>query len=114
MPRIPRDQRSPYYFAKDRPVKNRPPAEAVDCQPHQRHGDRGSTNDDDGSADDRYLNVADIRARYSVSDMWIFRRLHDSSEFPAPAMIIRTRRFWLLSDLVAWERRCAKGTGKAA
>jgi predicted DNA-binding transcriptional regulator AlpA len=35
--------------------------------------------------------------------MWLWRRLKDGSGFPKPLEICG-RRFWKLSDLVAWER----------
>jgi predicted DNA-binding transcriptional regulator AlpA len=57
-------------------------------------------------ADDRYLSGPQVRARYGVSDMWIHRRLRDSSGFPKP-MVLNRRRFWKLSDLIAWERQRA-------
>jgi hypothetical protein len=40
--------------------------------------------------------------------MWIWRRLHDDSGFPA-AMVVNSRRFWSLSKLIAWERKLEKG-----
>jgi predicted DNA-binding transcriptional regulator AlpA len=53
---------------------------------------------------DGYLNSAQVRARYgNASSMWLHRRLHDDSRFPQP-MRICGRRFWRLSDLIAWER----------
>jgi predicted DNA-binding transcriptional regulator AlpA len=55
-------------------------------------------------ADDRYLTGPQVRARYSVSDMWLHRRLHDDSGFPKP-MVLNRRRYWRLSELVEWERR---------
>jgi hypothetical protein len=62
-------------------------------------------------ADDRYLTSAQLRTRYGhCSDMWVYRRLHDGSGFPQPTTIAG-RRFWRLTDLVAWERARA---GKSA
>jgi hypothetical protein len=60
----------------------------------------------DDPADDRFLTGPQVRARYSVSDMWLHRRLHDDSGFPKP-MIVNRIRFWKLSALVAWERTVA-------
>lgn len=55
-------------------------------------------------AADCFLNSAQTRARYgNASDMWLWRRLHDDSGFPPP-IVINRRRFWRLSELVAWER----------
>jgi predicted DNA-binding transcriptional regulator AlpA len=54
-------------------------------------------------ANDRFLSAKQTRERYAdASDMWIWRRLHDDSGFPQP-VTIAGRRFWRLSDLIAWE-----------
>ena len=54
--------------------------------------------------DERYLNSRQVRARYGeVSDMWLWRRQNDESGFPKPTEICG-RRFWKLSELIAWER----------
>lgn len=57
---------------------------------------------------DGFLRAADVRARYGgVSDMWIWRRINASeSNFPKPTYFGRNR-FWKLSELEDWERRCA-------
>ncbi len=53
---------------------------------------------------DEFKTSAQVKVRYGgVSDMWLYRRLRDDSGFPHP-IIIKRRRFWRLSDLVAWER----------
>jgi predicted DNA-binding transcriptional regulator AlpA len=50
---------------------------------------------------------AEVRRRYGgVSDMWISRRLNDNSGFPKP-LVINRRRFWRLSELLAWEQKRA-------
>jgi predicted DNA-binding transcriptional regulator AlpA len=55
-------------------------------------------------ATDCFLSAKQTRGRYGdVSDMWLWRRLHDDSGFPKP-MIIQSRRLWRLSELVEWER----------
>jgi predicted DNA-binding transcriptional regulator AlpA len=52
---------------------------------------------------DPLIPASQVRERFGgVSDMWIHRRLHDSSGFPRPLYIGRLR-FWRLSELVAWE-----------
>ena len=54
--------------------------------------------------EDRFLSAKNTRSRYGdASDMWLWRRLHDDSGFPHPT-IINKRRFWKLSELVAWEQ----------
>ena len=59
------------------------------------------------TGEDRFLTTRQVRARYGdASEMWIWRRLQDTSGFPKP-MEICGRRFWKLSDLIVWERsRC--------
>jgi predicted DNA-binding transcriptional regulator AlpA len=50
-----------------------------------------------------YLPSAAVRARYGVSDMSLWRWLHDETlGFPAPVRIQR-RRYWKLDELKAWE-----------
>ncbi|MFZ0710660.1 MAG: hypothetical protein WAM53_11510 [Terrimicrobiaceae bacterium] len=53
---------------------------------------------------DCFLNARQTRLRYGdASDMWLWRRQHDGSGFPLPT-IINKRRFWRLSELMAWEK----------
>jgi len=50
-----------------------------------------------------YLPAGAVRARYGVSDMSLWRWLHDEAlGFPAPIRINK-RRFWRLAELEAWE-----------
>lgn len=62
-------------------------------------------------ADDVFLPARRVLERYSVSDMSVWRWMHDPAVgFPRPLYIGR-RRFWLLSTLVEWERaRAAAGS----
>jgi predicted DNA-binding transcriptional regulator AlpA len=62
-------------------------------------------------AEDVFRTSAEVRHRYGVSDMWIHRRLNDDSGFPQP-IVINRRRFWKLSDFLAWERDQAAATRK--
>jgi hypothetical protein len=56
-------------------------------------------------ASESFLNSLNVRRRYGdVSDMWLFRRLSDSSGFPKP-LIIAGRKYWKMSELVDWENR---------
>ena len=62
-----------------------------------------------------FLPAGQVRARYGVSDMSLWRWLHDPKlGFPAPIKIHK-RRYWKLADLQAWEAsRPAARTGAAA
>jgi predicted DNA-binding transcriptional regulator AlpA len=99
-PRIPRDQISTYE-----PL---PPGAAAAQRPdirrtsrHQRYGNR-SSGDQDAA---RYLTGPQLCARYSISDMSLWRWLQDAEiRFPRPALRVRDRRYWLEADLIAWER----------
>jgi predicted DNA-binding transcriptional regulator AlpA len=52
---------------------------------------------------EKLLPAAKVRQRYDVSDMSIWRWLHnDELGFPKP-LRINKRRFWRLSELRAWE-----------
>ena len=52
----------------------------------------------------RYLSAANVRSRYdNISDMTLWRWLHDDDlRFPRPFRI-NGRRFWNEPDLVEWE-----------
>jgi hypothetical protein len=63
-------------------------------------------------SNDCFLTARQTRARYgNVSDMWLHRRLHDTSGFPQPVVIFG-RRFWRLNDLLTWERNLAEHPSK--
>ena len=65
-----------------------------------------STGAGDG---DRFLPTGQVRARYGVSDMSLWRWLRDETlNFPRPIRISK-RKYWRLSDLVEWERARAGG-----
>jgi hypothetical protein len=51
-----------------------------------------------------YLTAAQVRQRFGgISDMALWRWLHDEDlKFPQP-LYIQRRRFWRASDLTAWE-----------
>jgi predicted DNA-binding transcriptional regulator AlpA len=54
--------------------------------------------------DEIFLTAPNVCARYSISDMTLWRWLHDGAlGFPQPIYINRLRYF-RLSALVAWER----------
>jgi hypothetical protein len=60
----------------------------------------------------QYLPGRQVRDRYKVSDMTLWRWLRDSElKFPQPTIINR-RRYWLIQDLEAWER--ARSSREAA
>jgi predicted DNA-binding transcriptional regulator AlpA len=61
-----------------------------------------------------YLPSAQVRARYGVSDMSLWRWLkNDALGFPKPIRINR-RRLWKLSDLEAWEASRTQGGADAS
>ncbi len=64
------------------------------------------------SGDVRYLTIGQVRERYGVSAVWIWRymRQHD---FPKPVQFggPTSARHWLLSTIESWERERAKQTG---
>jgi predicted DNA-binding transcriptional regulator AlpA len=51
----------------------------------------------------KYVRVADVRARYGASDMWITRKTRDFG-FPAAVHLGGRDRFWKLEELEAWDR----------
>ena len=62
-----------------------------------------------------FLPAGAVRARYGVSDMSVWRWLHDEAlGFPSPIRI-NGRRFWKLAELKAWEAsRATKDASNAA
>jgi predicted DNA-binding transcriptional regulator AlpA len=71
---------------------------------HARHGDRGG-DDPEATPPRRFLSGPEVCKRYSISDMSLWRWLDDAElNFPKPAMRIRDRRYWLETDLLAWEQ----------
>ena len=62
--------------------------------------------------DDKLLPAPRVSARYGVTSMTLWRWLKNSTlAFPAP-LRINARRYWRLTDLVAWER--ARGAEPSA
>ncbi len=58
--------------------------------------------------DEVHLSSALVRRRYCVTDMTIWRWLHDPDlGFPQPIRI-GTRRYWRLTELKEFEQRCAR------
>ena len=61
-------------------------------------------------AEERFLNSREVRRRYSVTEMSIWRWVRDEKiAFPAPTKL-GSWNYWRLSDLIAWERRRAEQT----
>jgi hypothetical protein len=55
-------------------------------------------------ADDVYLSAPKVQLRYDVTSMSLWRWLKNPKmNFPTPTYIAK-RRYWRVSDLVAWER----------
>jgi predicted DNA-binding transcriptional regulator AlpA len=53
----------------------------------------------------RYLTSPQVCARYSISDVGLWRWLKDPElKFPQPTLRVRDRRYWLEDDLLNWER----------
>jgi len=61
--------------------------------------------------DSPYLPAGQVRSRYGVSDMSLWRWLRDEAlAFPQP-LKIHNRRYWKLSELQAWEASRAEPQG---
>jgi predicted DNA-binding transcriptional regulator AlpA len=61
------------------------------------------------SDDARYLTIGQVRERFSVSDMWVWRYMRQHG-FPQPVQFggPTSARHWLLADIENWERERAK------
>lgn len=58
-----------------------------------------------------FLSARRVLDRYGVSDMTLYRWLHDKKmQFPQPCYFGRLR-FWRLGDLENWERAQIRGSG---
>ncbi|HEX7232402.1 MAG TPA: AlpA family phage regulatory protein [Candidatus Binatia bacterium] len=57
------------------------------------------------STDARYLTIGQVRERFGVSDMWVWRHMR-SHGFPRPVQFggPTSARHWLLTDIEHWER----------
>jgi predicted DNA-binding transcriptional regulator AlpA len=55
------------------------------------------------SDDVAFLTAGQVRERYSVSNMWLHRKMLVGT-FPRPVKLGGGRlRFWRIADLLAWE-----------
>jgi predicted DNA-binding transcriptional regulator AlpA len=63
------------------------------------------------SDDARYLTIGQVRERFGVSDMWVWRYTRDHG-FPRPVQIggPTSARHWLLTDIEQWQRERASVT----
>jgi predicted DNA-binding transcriptional regulator AlpA len=64
------------------------------------------------SDDARYLTAGQLRERYGVSDMWLWRYMRDH-RFPKPVKFggATSARHWLLTEVEQWERERTKCSG---
>jgi hypothetical protein len=95
---VPRDNVSPH----ERKLKKRKTATPAVTAP-QRHSDRGSGDDEDAA--DFYLPTPRVAERYDVSTRTVERwGGKEELNFPAPDLVVHTRKYWRLRTLEAWER----------
>ena len=59
----------------------------------------------DVSTDSRYLTIGQVRERFGVSDMWVWRHMRGQG-FPKPVQFggPTSARHWLVADIEEWER----------
>jgi len=64
------------------------------------------------SDDVRYLTIGQIRERFGVSDMLVWRHMRQHG-FPKPVQFVgpTSARHWKLSDIETWVRERAKQNG---
>jgi predicted DNA-binding transcriptional regulator AlpA len=65
------------------------------------------------STDARYLSISQVRERYGVSAMWIWRHMRDRG-FPKPVKFggPTSARHWRVVDVEQWERERALQNGR--
>jgi predicted DNA-binding transcriptional regulator AlpA len=64
------------------------------------------------SGDTRFLTIGQVRERFNVSDMWVWRYMRNHG-FPRPVKFggPTSARHWLLADIEQWERERIKLAG---
>jgi len=64
--------------------------------------------------DSRYLTIGQVRERFGVSAMWVWRYMRQYG-FPKPVQFggPTSARHWKLSDIETWEGERAKQKGAA-
>jgi predicted DNA-binding transcriptional regulator AlpA len=64
------------------------------------------------SDDARYLTIGQVRERFGVSTMWVWRYMRQHG-FPQPVQFggPTSARHWLLADIETWECERAKHHG---
>ena len=65
------------------------------------------------SNDARYLTIGQVRERFGVSDMWVWRHMRHHG-FPRPVQFggPTSARHWLITDIEQWERERAKRSAR--
>jgi predicted DNA-binding transcriptional regulator AlpA len=65
------------------------------------------------SDDARYLTAGQLRERYGVSDMWLWRHMRQHG-FPKPVRFggPTSVRHWVLSEIETWERDHTKSEAR--
>jgi predicted DNA-binding transcriptional regulator AlpA len=62
-------------------------------------------------AESKYISAAQVCERYgNRSHMWLERMIRDNPGFPKPIKLGKSMRFFLVEDLVRFERNCAAGS----
>ena len=107
MPKIPKEQLPPYGPKRKgrRTGKYHPAAASRARQGGTRQGDCASGDDDaDGEPLRKFLTGPQVCARYSISEMSLWRWLQNRTlGFPAPTLIVHERRYWDEEILRQWE-----------
>jgi hypothetical protein len=104
-PRGPHDHGTrPHGRTKHRPAAQRDNRSGEAAGPHQRHGDRGSGDDDSAAryALPTFVRYADLIAAGIVANWTTLLRLIDTEGFPVGIMIGANTRAWRLDDVEAW------------
>jgi predicted DNA-binding transcriptional regulator AlpA len=75
----------------------------VVATPHQRHGDRGCSDDDErGCALPVFVRYRDIKASGIAASWQQLNRLIDEANFPRGIMLSPNIRAWKVDDIRAW------------
>jgi hypothetical protein len=70
--------------------------------PHQRHGDRSSSSDDDDAPLERWIRYADLKRAGIVGNWTQLLRLIELQNFPCGTLLSPHVRAWRVSEVERW------------
>lgn len=115
MPQKPSTQRSPREPKPEGKRARKRTDSRRQAARHQHFGDRAPDDGDRTEPQRRFLTGPQVEARYSITDMSLWRWLKNPAlAFPQPTLVVHGRRYWDEEVLRQWElQRIARRAAKA-